>query len=132
MRRMDPSFARELSSSNPEGYEKALRSSQRDTQIGSPSDIHVAMIPAPLTRFTAGVVVMLFLIAGFFLISESTNARAFGIPSGPVVTGMSHEIDMSRSLSGRIGSLGQSPENLEARINPIGGFGESFAKSWDR
>lgn len=132
MRRMDPSFAKELNSNNPEGYRKALGRSRRNAKLSNAADVHVSMIPAQLTRFVSGVAVMLFLIAGFYFISQSTEARALGLPSGPVLTGVSQEISIGRDLSGKIASMEKGPRDLQARVDPIGDIRENFARSWDR
>ena len=85
MRRMDPHFEAAFSNEFPEAY-GATRRNRRRRGPGSISDatiaVHVPVIPPLISRFLAGVLVMLLLIAAFLVISEQTGNGELGIPSG--------------------------------------------------
>lgn len=85
MPRMDPDFAAIFSKDYPEAYGEALRNRRRRNASPSASTattIHVPLVPPLVSRFMAGLVVMLLLIGAFFVISQTTDNRTLGIPSG--------------------------------------------------
>jgi len=105
MRRMDPEFAKAFSNDFPEAYGATLRN-QRRRGVGSTSDatiaIHVPVIPPLVSRLVAGIVVMLILVGGFFVISEATGNNTLGVPSGQAMNSSAGSNFDSAEVSQRV------------------------------
>lgn len=135
MRRMDPDFAEAFNSEYPEAYGEAIRDKRRG-RIKSDAAIavHVPVFPVFMSRFTAGLLVMLFLIGAFFLISQSSAARGMGIPSGGQVSHSSNSSDAREAsvfdtVEDAIGSISDPKNDLGQKLSPIGEAGNDLLRA---
>lgn len=138
---MDPDFAEAFSTEYPEAYGRAVRS-QRTEGARSKSDaaitVHVPVIPPFLSRFTAGVAVMLVLIGGFFAISQATGNESLSIPSGqlmskPVASGTgtaASSIDSIFKIPKGISTLSSSSTDLNQKLVTIDEMSKKMLKEW--
>lgn len=134
---MDPDFAEAFNSEYPEAYGEAIRDKRRG---GMKSDaalaVHVPVIPAFISRFTAGLLVMLFLIGAFFVIAQSSQARGMGIPSGSQAfnssSGGASGFNLFGSVVEGIGSVADPKSDLGQKISPIGEAGSDFLRTVTR
>lgn len=110
MPKMDPNFAAAFNSEYPEAYNEAVRINKlRNVKSDPALAVHVPVIPNLLSRFIAGVTVMLLLIGAFFLIAENTGNDQLSIPSGQ---------KLSESSVVKVSSLKESAESLSAIVDP--------------
>lgn len=116
---MDPDFAAAFSSEYPEAYREAVRGRRKHASDAAIA-IHVPMIPQRLSRFAAGVAVMLLLIGAFYVASQTTDSSTVGIPSGQLLSsegGMS--FSMLRGADRGISTLADPNNDLGQKIAPI-------------
>lgn len=127
MRRMDPTFEAAFSSEYPEEYNEALRSKRGKQSAIEPDAaiaVHVPIVPLFLTRFISGVVVMLLLIGAFFVISETNDTKALGLPSGQLLS--KGGSSASGSNGSGLSTLSDSDAELADKIAPIGEAGSNM------
>lgn len=134
MRRMDPDFAEAFNSEYPEAYGEAIRDKRRGRMKDAAIAVHVPVFPVFMSRFTAGLLVMLFLIGAFFLISQSSAARGMGIPSGSQVF---HSSTASKAggtsvfgtVEDAIGAVSDPNNDLGQKLSPIGEAGNDLLRA---
>ena len=123
---MDPEFAAAFSSEYPDAYSEAVKGNRsRSPRADAALAFHVPIVPSYLVRFVAGVIVLLFLMGGFQLMSQSTGNDELSIPSGKVLNSSFSPMIGLDSLVGI--SNGPSDDGqLNDTIAPIDKAGKKF------
>lgn len=107
---MDPDFAAAFNNEYPEAYNEAVKvNRQRNVKSDPALAVHVPVVPHLLSRFIAGVAVMLLLIGAFFMIAQSSGNDKLSIPSGQ---------RLSDQSGIKVSSLKESAESFSALVDP--------------
>lgn len=110
MPKMDPDFAAAFNNEYPEAYSEAVKvNRQRNVKSDPALAVHVPVVPNLLSRFIAGVAVMLLLIGAFFMIAQSSGNDKLSIPSGQ---------RLSDQSGIKVSSLKESAESFSALVDP--------------
>ena len=125
---MDPSFAEAFNSEYPEAYGEAVRNKRRGSMRSDAAiAVHVPVFPQFVSRFSAGLLVMLLLIGAFFAISQGSQARGMGMPSGKVFTNSgSSGFDPFGAIERGIGTVADTKSDLGQKLSPIGKAGSDL------
>lgn len=127
---MDPDFAAAFSSEYPEAYSEAV-ANQRRRRASSSRDaaiaIHVPVVPHFVSRFAAGVALILLLTLMLMLFSQGGESTALALPSGQLLDS-SGGIDLEAGAERLSAIAGGGSGDLVERMQPIDEFGKDFQR----